>query len=1183
MHCSECGTQNPAGKNFCAQCGNPLPLSCPNCGTENPRTSKFCGDCGIALAAGVPNAGTTKNENVNTPATGNPQQLELSAFHDGERKTITALFADIKGSMELMEDLDPEHARNIIDPALTLMMDAVRRYGGHVVQSTGDGIFAIFGAPLAYEDHAQRALYAALRMQEELGRYSDRMGADDSRRVQARVGINTGETVVRSLATGAGHPEYTPVGHSVGLAARMEALAPIGSVAVTAECKKLCDGYFNFKPLGTARVRGASEPVGVFEVTGLGPLRTHFQLSTERGLSKFVGRQREIELLKRALDLVESGFGQVVAVLGDAGVGKSRLFHEFKVVAQSACTVLETFSLAHGKQSSYLPLVELLKHYFAIAVEDDKRRRREQRVAKLLAVDSGRVFSPWRRRAREKVTSKVLALDRHLEDTLPYLFGLLGIQDSSDPLVQMDPLVKRRRTLEAIKRVLLRESLKQPLMLIFEDLHWVDGETQAFLNLLADSIVNAPLLLVVNYRPEYRHEWSDKSYYTQLRLEPLRRENAEQMLDTLLSAPLVQSLNETEAALKSATGKRAKRGVEARAGDDVELVRLRRLIIEKTDGNPFFIEEIVQALLEQGILQRPVAKSDGPLRLAKSLDHLKLPPTVQGVLASRIDRLATREKELLQSLAAIGREFSLPLIKRVVDCSELELDGMIATLQSSEFIYERPAFPEVQYLFKHSLTQEVAYNSLLLERRKLLHERTAHALEALFADRVDEHLADLSFHYSRSGNNSRAVEYLIRAAEQTQQRSAFSQAAAYLQEALARLEDEPAGPDRDRKEIAIRAGLGDTAIVIRGYAAPEYERHVLRRHELAQHLGDTTQIFYSLVGMSVLTAFRLQLNRAQDIGWKLLGIADHEHDPEMQLQAHGSLANVLYLMGDFTGSCEHAEKGLRLFTKQQPLAHGNEHMRAACEFYACLSTTALGFLDKALRRALEFMAWAKEGAQLLPMAFALYGVATVTVSCGESADALKYSEGLIALASEHGFSNWLAVGQIIHGQALALAGKPHEALEEIQTGIDSFRATGAVIPDWVYATLAFAYLAAERTADGLQIAARGLELAAETGCAQAKAELLRVRGELLLIGGSAGADTAEASFRAAIDLASKQNAKFHELRATLSLARLLTRQDRREEARARLAEIYGWFNEGFETADLKDAKALLNELATTQS
>jgi len=1165
MRCSKCGTQNPIAKRFCSQCGSALPLLCPNCGIENPRTSKFCGDCGSSLTTDAPNP--IASSATAAPINSTLQQTEASASLDGERKTITALFADIKGSMELIEDLDPEQARNIIDPALTLMMEAIRRYGGHVVQSTGDGVFAIFGAPLAHEDHAQRALYAALRMQDELNRYSGRMGAEGSKRVQARVGINTGEAVVRSLLTGAGPPEYTPVGYSIGLAARMEALAPIGSVAVTAQTKKLCEGYFDFKPSGAARVRGVSEPVGVYEVTGLGPLRTHFQLSAERGLSKFVGRQRELEQLRRALDLVEAGRGQLVAVLGDAGVGKSRLFHEFKVVAQSECTVLETFSLAHGKDASYSPVIELLKHYFAIAVEDDKRRRREERVAKLLAVDSGRVFSPWRRRAREKVTGKVLALDRRLEDTLPYLFGLLGIQDSSDPLAQMDPQERRRRTLDAVKRVLLRQSLNQALLLIFEDLHWLDDETQAFLNLMADGIANAPVLLLVNYRPEYHHEWNNKSYYTQLRLEPLRPENAEEMLDTLISAPLPRSV------VSESRG-----GSDTHADDGADFTPLRQLIIEKTEGNPFFIEEMVQALLEQGIVQRSPADTDGELNLAKSLNELRLPHTVQAVLASRIDRLDRRAKDLLQTFAVIGREFSAPLIKRIVDYSEAELDAMIATLQNGEFIYERPAFPEVQYVFKHALTQEVAYNSLLLERRKALHERTALALEALFVDSIDDHLVDVSYHYSRSGNDLRAIDYLIRVGQQAQQRSAYSQSKTYLEQALTRLNDQPASADRDRKEIAIHSGLADATQVTKGYAAPEYEHHLTRRHELAQRLGDTTQIFYSLVGMSVLSAFRLELDRAQDIGWKLLGIADHEHDPDMQLQAHGSLAHILWMVGDVTASLEHSEKGLSLSALKQRPGYGSESWGSACQLYACMCTSALGFPDKALRRALEFLASARDGSQVLPLAFALNAVATVLAFRGEAVEALKHAEALLALASEHGFSNWHSFGQFVHGEALALMGKPDEAIVETKTALDAFEATGALVPSWEYANLAFAYLAANQPENGLRVATRGLEVGARTGDAEAKAELHRLHGELLLMHDSTKHAEAEACFRAAIEVGREQSAKLPELRATVSLARLLAKEDRDREAHATLVEIYGWFKEGFDTADLRDARALLDEL-----
>ncbi len=438
---------------------------------------------------------------------------------DGERKTVTALFADIKGSTELEQDLDPEEARAIVDPALKLMIEAVRRYDGYIVQSTGDGIFALFGAPVAHEDHPQRALYAALRMQEELKRYSTRLREAGNLPIEARVGVNTGEVVIRSIATGQGQTEYTPIGHTTNLASRMQVIAPTGSIAVSENTRRLVEGYFALKPLGPTKVKGVSEPVNVYEVTGLGPLRTRLQRSAGRGYTKFVGREREMDAMKTAAARAQAGRGQIVAAMAEAGVGKSRLMFEFKATSAlievapvhgGGWMVLEAFSVSHGKASSYLPVIDLLHAYFKIESRDDQRAR------------------------REKIAGRIAILDRKLEDTTPYLYSLLGIAEESDPLAQMDPQARRRGTLDAIKRIILRESLNQPLMVIFEDLHWIDEATQAFLNLLADSIGTARILLHVNYRPEYSHQWNSKTYYTQLRLDPLGKESADEMLSALL-------------------------------------------------------------------------------------------------------------------------------------------------------------------------------------------------------------------------------------------------------------------------------------------------------------------------------------------------------------------------------------------------------------------------------------------------------------------------------------------------------------------------------------------------------------------------------------------------------------------------------------------------------------------------
>ncbi len=495
------------------------------------------------------------------------ERIRAVSLMEGERKTITALFADLKGSTALIEGLDPEEARAIIDPALQLMMDAVHRYEGYVAQALGDGIFALFGAPLAHEDHPQRALYAALRMQEEMRRYGDTLRTKGYPPLLMRVGINTGEVVLRSIRKDDLHADYVPVGHSTNLAARMEQLAAPGSILVTEQTHRLTDGYFEFKDLGKTQIKGVEELLNIYEVLGAGVLRTRLQVTaTRRGLTRFVGRQSELEQMRRALAQAQAGHGQIVGVMGEPGLGKSRLFYEFKLTSQAGCLVLQAYSVSHGKASPYLPVIELLKSYLRIEPHDDERTR------------------------REKVTGKVLTLDRSLEDTLPYLFALLGIEEQPSSLQQMDPQIRRRRTFDALKKLFLRESLNQPLILIFEDLHWIDSETQGFLDVLSESVASAKVLLLVNYRPEYRHEWGQKTYYTQLRLAPFGKTEAEEFLDALLGAFVGADLRV------------GPQGSGAHIG--ASLQHLKQLILEKTEGTPFFMEEVVQELFEQGVLVR---------------------------------------------------------------------------------------------------------------------------------------------------------------------------------------------------------------------------------------------------------------------------------------------------------------------------------------------------------------------------------------------------------------------------------------------------------------------------------------------------------------------------------------------------------------------------------------------------
>jgi class 3 adenylate cyclase len=647
---------------------------------------------------------------------------------------VTVLFADLKGSMELLADRDPEEARKILDPVLERMMEAVHRYEGTVNQVMGDGIMALFGAPLAHEDHAVRACYAALRMQDVVKRYAEDVRRAEGVPIQIRVGLNAGEVVVRSIG-GDLKMDYTAVGQTTHLAARMEQLATPGSILMTAEALRLAEGYVEVKPLGPVNVKGVGGPLEVYEVTGAGPVRTRLQASAARGLTRFVGRDAEVEQLRNAQGQARAGRGQVVAVVGEPGVGKSRLFWEFaRSHRVDGCLVLEAASVSYGKATTYLPIIGLLRMYFQIEPGDDARK------------------------IQEKVIGKVLSLDRALEPAVPALLALLDVPAADETWTRLDPPQRRQRTMEGIKRLLLRESQVQPLIVIFEDLHWIDGETQAVLEGLVESLPTARMVLLVNYRPEYRHAWGGKTYYGQLRIDPLPAASADELLHHLL-------------------------------GGDPSLDPLKRFLVERTDGNPLFLEENVRTLVETHVL----AGGRGAHRLAKPLENIQIPATVQAVLAARIDRLPPEEKGLLQTAAVIGKDVPFVLLQATAGLEEDALRRGLAHLGGVEFLYETRLFPDVEYTFKHALTYEVAYASLLQARRRELHARILEAIEQHRADRLAEHVERLAYHAVRAEAWEKAITCLRQAGDKAMLRSAYRAAAEYFEQALDALRHLPSG------------------------------------------------------------------------------------------------------------------------------------------------------------------------------------------------------------------------------------------------------------------------------------------------------------------------------------------------------------------------------------------------------
>jgi predicted ATPase len=764
-----------------------------------------------------------------------------------------------------------------------------------------------------------------------------------------------------------------------------------------------------------------------------------------------------------------------------------------------------------------------LKGYFGVTLQDDERQR------------------------REKVTGKVLTLDRTLEDTLPYLFTLLGVGEEAASLARMDPEVRKRRTLEAVKRLLVRETLDQPCVLIFEDLHWIDAETQAFLEVMSEAVATARLLLLVNYRPEYQHGWGSRTYYTQLRLDPLGREEAQELLTALLGED-----------------------------DAPERDVLERLILEKTEGNPFFIEELVQTLAEEGVL----GGERGAYRLERSPDELRIPATVQGLLASRMDRLPPEDKDLLQTLAVIGKEFPFGLLRRVAEQGEEDLYRGLSRLQAGEFIYEQPAFPEPEYTFKHALTQEVAYGSLLAARRGAVHERTARAIEELYGDALDAHYGDLAHHYARTTNTPKAVEYLHLAGEQAVQRSAYVEAIRLLSQGVERVATLPDAQESARKELSLQVALGRALTVTRGYTAPETERAYVRARELSERLDDVHERFGASMGLIQIHLLRAEHVRYRELAEELLHLAGRIRDPVHALLVQETLGVGSFWRGDPARARAQLEE---VIARYDPAEHpsyehlwGSQDPGVSALFYLGFVLVSLGYPDQALTRAREAVALARELSHPFSEALALSGLVHLHRMRGEPQAAQEVAEALTSLSSEHGFPFYLGMAAFGRAAALSERGQVSEGIEGMRAALEGARAAGDLLglPTWL-SRLGKAQLDAGQAEEGLSLIEKALEAVERTGERTSESELHCLRGQLLLVRSPPDEEEAETSFRRALEIARQHNSKREELQAATSLARLWQHQGRAEEARALLTPVYEWFTEGFDTLALREARALL--------
>jgi predicted ATPase/class 3 adenylate cyclase len=1125
MRCPKCQAENREGRRFCSKCAAPLAVVCASCGFTNDPGDEFCGGCAQSLRAGKPMPGKFQSPESYTPKHLAEKILTSKSALEGERKQVTVLFADMKGSMELLADRDPEEARKLLDPVIEHMMEAVHRYEGTVSNLMGDGIMALFGAPVAHEDHAVRACYAALRMQESVQRYAEEVRRTEGVPIQIRAGLHSGEVVVGSIGNDL-KMDYTAIGQTVHLASRMEQMATPGSIMVTHETLRLAEGYVQVKSLGPVHVKGIHESVEAHEVTGAGPVRSRLQAAAARGFTRFVGRAAEFETLCRALDQARQGHGQIAALVGEPGVGKSRLFWE---LAHSWRTndwlILASGSVSYGKATAHLAVIDLLKSYFAIEERDDVRR------------------------IREKVTGKLLALDKSLEPALPAFLTLFDVA-AEDPLWEsLDPSQRRQRTFDAVKRLLIRESQVQPVVVVFEDLHWIDSESQTILDSLVEGLPGVRILLLVNYRPEYQHGWGSKSYYSQLRIDPLPPESAGELIQALL-------------------------------GNDESLAALKRLLIERTEGNPFFLEESIRTLVET----KGLSGERGSYRAAQPLERVQVPATVQAVLAARIDRLPADEKRLLQSAAVVGKDVPYVLLQAVTDPSEEEIRRGLSRLQSAEFLYETSLFPEVEYTFKHALTHEVAYGSLLQERRRALHGRIVEAIERRYSNRLNEQIERLAHHAQRGELWEKAVEYFHQAGKKAARRSANQEAIDYFKLGLEGLSQLPEIRESLEKAINIRVDLGPVLTAAWGFGAPQVEENLNHARVLCERFGETPQLFPVLWGLARMHDTRGELRAGRQLGERLLAFAQSAQDSALLLEAHHEAWANLVMLGELSSAWSHIEQGFALYDARQhrhhALLYGGHDPGVCCRYHAAEVLWLRGYPHQALRRSEDSLALARQLSHASTLASALSFAAWLQARVGARDAVQARLAETMSLATEGGFSYRRTQANLLQAWLLLEQGQRDSGMAQTREFL-SARRTSGIAGRWYMLFIAMIADASRQTGGSSEVfdaVNDALVQAQLSGECFYEAELHRVKGELLLIQTSTDEREAEACFQKAMQLARGQGAKSLELRATMSLSRLWQRQGKSEEARKLLREIYGWFTEGFDTADLKEARLLLEKL-----
>ena len=985
MKCPKCQAANREGVKFCEECGAKLELTCPGCGAAIHLGKRFCGECGKIV--GEPKA--PHPVDYSQPISYTPKHLAdkiLAArtTMEGERKQVTVLFADVKGFTSISEKLDPEEMQSLISECLVFFTEEIHRYEGTIAQFLGDGVMALFGGPIAHEDAPQRALYAALSIRERLTGYSDKLkkqGID----FNMRIGLNTGLVVVGRIGDDL-TMEYTAMGDTVNIASRMESTAQPGTIQVSDNTYRLTEGYFEFKPLGKIELKGKTEAVEAYQLLSVGRVKTRLGVSEMHGLTPFVGRRKEFDHLMECYDKVKEGKGQVVGIVGEPGMGKSRLLlHLRSTLPIQQYTYLEGRCFHYGGSMAYLPLLDILRACFGIT-------------------EGEREFL-----IKKKVAEKIAQLDDKLEAILPPLHEILSLKVEDEEYLKLEPQKKRERTFEAIRDLLIRESQNRPLILAVDDLQWIDKTSEEFLNYFIGWLANRHILLVILYRPEYTHLWASKSCYSQIRVEQLP-------INT--SAELVQSILE---------------------GGEV-VPELRELILNRAIGNPLFMEEFTHTLMGNGTIK----KKDHQYVLSRKASEIQVPDTIQGIVAARMDRLEDNLKRTMQVASVIGKDFAYRILHTIMGMQE-DLKSYLVNLQGLEFIYEKSLFPELEYMFRHALTQEVAYNSLLLKRRKEIHERIGKAIEELYPERLEEFYEMLAYHFSNGGNWEKAYQYLKLSGEKAQRNYGNWEAFRFYKEAIKVLDKLPETKENRRIGIEVRLSMEGPMKVL---AYPEDSLQILEGGEkIAKESGDdrSLAIFYSNIGLCY--TFRGDSLQGRRYAENCFEMAAKIQDIELMAPTAFDLCSSYTIVGEYSKMVHVAPRVISMLdeTQRKHIVLGglfSLNLYSALNAYYGQALGVLGEFEKGKAFCEEALHFAKQVDNLYSIAFAEIMFGCFFNHRGDGEEAIQHLNSAIQHGEEGEIVPLLGQAWGFLGLAYYFLGDFEAAAKYVLKGIEIQREAG---------------------------------------------------------------------------------------------------------------------------------------------